>query len=80
MDMVFLVGGLVLIIGVVLSIMLKEVPLRTVSGQQARVAAENAERESAHADLSANEASDNGRENGDAASRPEITTDIIVKH
>jgi EmrB/QacA subfamily drug resistance transporter len=80
MDMVFLVGGLVLIIGVVLSIMLKEVPLRTVSGQQARVAAENAERESAQVDLSINEASDNGRENGDAASRPEITTDIVVKH
>jgi EmrB/QacA subfamily drug resistance transporter len=40
MDLVFLVGALVLVIGVVLSLMLKEVPLRTVSGQQARAAAE----------------------------------------
>jgi EmrB/QacA subfamily drug resistance transporter len=40
MDTVFLVGALVLIIGVVLSIMMKEVPLRTMSGQQARAAAE----------------------------------------
>ena len=42
MDTVFLVGALVLIIGVVLSIMMKEVPLRTMSGQQARAAAEQA--------------------------------------
>ena len=40
MDVVFLVGALVLVIGVVLSLLLKEVPLRTVSGQQARAAAE----------------------------------------
>jgi hypothetical protein len=40
MDSVFLVGALVLVIGVVLSIMMKEVPLRTMSGQQARAAAE----------------------------------------
>jgi EmrB/QacA subfamily drug resistance transporter len=40
MDLVFLVGALVLVIGFVLSLMLKEVPLRTVSGQQARAAAE----------------------------------------
>jgi hypothetical protein len=42
MDSVFLVGALVLVIGVVLSIMMKEVPLRTMSGQQARAAAEQA--------------------------------------
>jgi EmrB/QacA subfamily drug resistance transporter len=42
MDLVFLVGALVLIIGVGLSVMLKEVPLRMVSGQQARAAAEAA--------------------------------------
>jgi hypothetical protein len=40
MDSVFLVGALVLLIGVALSIMMKEVPLRTMSGQQARAAAE----------------------------------------
>ncbi len=40
MDLVFLVGALVLIIGVVLSVMLKEVPLRMLSGQQARAAAD----------------------------------------
>jgi EmrB/QacA subfamily drug resistance transporter len=41
MDLVFLVGALVLLAGIGLSIMLKEVPLRTVSGQQARAAAES---------------------------------------
>ena len=35
----FLVGALVLVIGVVLSVLLKEVPLRMVSGQQAAAAA-----------------------------------------
>jgi EmrB/QacA subfamily drug resistance transporter len=35
MDTVFLVGGLVLLLGIALSLMLKEVPLRMVSGQQA---------------------------------------------
>jgi EmrB/QacA subfamily drug resistance transporter len=40
MDLVFLVGGLVLVVGIVLSLMLKEVPLRTVSGQQARRSAD----------------------------------------
>jgi EmrB/QacA subfamily drug resistance transporter len=40
MDLVFLVGALVLVIGVVLSLMLKEVPLRMISGQQARAAEE----------------------------------------
>ena len=40
MDTVFLVGALVLVIGVVLSAMMKEIPLRMVSGQQARAAAE----------------------------------------
>jgi EmrB/QacA subfamily drug resistance transporter len=39
MDTVFLVGAIVLILAVVMSLMLKEVPLRTVSGQQARAAA-----------------------------------------
>ena len=38
MDLVFLVGGLVLVIAFVLSLLMKEVPLRTVSGQQARAA------------------------------------------
>jgi EmrB/QacA subfamily drug resistance transporter len=42
MDTVFLVGAIVLVAGVVLSVMLKEVPLRTMSGQQARAAAANA--------------------------------------
>jgi EmrB/QacA subfamily drug resistance transporter len=39
MDVVFLVGACVLVVAVVLSIMLKEVPLRTVSGMQAARAA-----------------------------------------
>jgi hypothetical protein len=42
MDTVFLVGACVLVIAVVLSVMLKEVPLRTMSGLQA-ARAENAE-------------------------------------
>lgn len=43
MDTVFLVGALVLIIAFVLSLLIKEVPLRTMSGQQAaRAAAESA--------------------------------------
>jgi EmrB/QacA subfamily drug resistance transporter len=40
MDLVFLVGALVLLLGVVLSACMKEIPLRNVSGQQARAAAE----------------------------------------
>jgi EmrB/QacA subfamily drug resistance transporter len=40
MDTVFLVGACVLVVAVVLSVFLKEVPLRTVSGTQARAAAE----------------------------------------
>jgi EmrB/QacA subfamily drug resistance transporter len=43
MDLVFLVGALVLVVAVVLSLMLKEVPLRSMSGQQARAAADAAE-------------------------------------
>jgi EmrB/QacA subfamily drug resistance transporter len=39
MDTVFLVGALVLLIGVVLSLMMREIPLRTMSGQQARAMA-----------------------------------------
>jgi EmrB/QacA subfamily drug resistance transporter len=39
MDVVFLVGACVLVIAVVLSVMLKEVPLRTMSGLQAARAA-----------------------------------------
>jgi hypothetical protein len=42
MDTVFLVGAGVLVIAVVLSVLLKEVPLRTMSGLQA-ARAENAE-------------------------------------
>jgi EmrB/QacA subfamily drug resistance transporter len=42
MDTVFLVGAFVLLIGVVLSAVMKEVPLRTMSGQQARAAARSA--------------------------------------
>jgi hypothetical protein len=42
MDTVFLVGAFVLLFGVVLSLMMKEIPLRTVSGQQARAAAARA--------------------------------------
>jgi EmrB/QacA subfamily drug resistance transporter len=40
MDTVFLVGACVLVLAVVLSLMLKEVPLRTMSGLQAARAAE----------------------------------------
>jgi EmrB/QacA subfamily drug resistance transporter len=39
MDLVFLVGAAVLVLAFILSLMMKEVPLRTVSGQQARAAA-----------------------------------------
>ncbi len=39
MDLVFMVGAAVLVVAFVLAVMLKEVPLRTVSGQQARAAA-----------------------------------------
>jgi hypothetical protein len=39
MDLVFLVGAGVLVLAFVLALALKEVPLRTVSGQQARAAA-----------------------------------------
>ena len=39
MDLVFLVGACVLAVAVVLSVMLKEVPLRTQSGLQAARAA-----------------------------------------
>ncbi|SHG14732.1 drug resistance transporter, EmrB/QacA subfamily [Jatrophihabitans endophyticus] len=42
MDHVFLVGGLLLVLAVVLSILVREVPLRTLSGQDARRAAEAA--------------------------------------
>ena len=42
MDLVFLVGGLVLVLGIYFSVRIKEVPLRTMSGQQARSAAEAA--------------------------------------
>jgi MFS family permease len=38
MDLVFLVGAAVLVIAFILSLAMKEVPLRTVSGQQARAA------------------------------------------
>jgi EmrB/QacA subfamily drug resistance transporter len=40
MDTVFLAGAIVLVLAFVCSLLLKEVPLRTVSGQQARAAAE----------------------------------------
>jgi hypothetical protein len=39
MDLVFLVGAGVLVLAFLLALMLKEVPLRTVSGAQARAAA-----------------------------------------
>ncbi len=42
MDRVFLVGAFVMVIAAVLSFMLKEIPLRNLSGQQARAAAEQA--------------------------------------
>jgi hypothetical protein len=42
MDTVFLVGACVLLLGVVLSLMLREVPLRMMSGQEARAAADAA--------------------------------------
>src|SRR5262249_52317940 len=40
MDLVFFVGAMVMLVGVVLSACMKEVPLRSQSGQQARAAAE----------------------------------------
>jgi hypothetical protein len=43
MDSVFLVGAFVLIVGVVLSLLMKEVPLRMMSGQQAARAASGSE-------------------------------------
>jgi hypothetical protein len=39
MDVVFMVGAAVLVIAFLLALMMKEVPLRTVSGQQARAEA-----------------------------------------
>jgi len=39
MDLVFIVGAAVLVLAFVLALLLKEVPLRTVSGAQARAAA-----------------------------------------
>jgi EmrB/QacA subfamily drug resistance transporter len=39
MDTVFLAGAIVLVLAVILSILLPEIPLRTMSGQQARAAA-----------------------------------------
>jgi hypothetical protein len=57
MDLVFLVGAIVLVIGVVLSWLLEEVPLRSMSGQQARRAAA-AEAAAADIDLSLNDARD----------------------
>jgi EmrB/QacA subfamily drug resistance transporter len=42
MDLVFFFGALVLVVGVVISAMMKEIPLRTQSGQQARAAAQQA--------------------------------------
>ena len=39
MDLVFLVGACVLVIALVVSVLMKEVPLRTMSGQQAAAAA-----------------------------------------
>jgi EmrB/QacA subfamily drug resistance transporter len=57
MDLVFLVGALVLVIGVVLSWLLKEIPLRSMSGQQARQAADAAAA-TAEIDLSLNDARD----------------------
>jgi EmrB/QacA subfamily drug resistance transporter len=58
MDLVFLTGALVLVIGVILSVMLKEVPLRMVSGQQARAAAETAASEVQPLDLSLSDVAD----------------------
>jgi hypothetical protein len=40
MDLVFLVGACVLVVALLLSLRMREVPLRMVSGQQARAAAE----------------------------------------
>jgi EmrB/QacA subfamily drug resistance transporter len=77
MDVVFLVGALVLVAAVVLSIMLKEVPLRMVSGQRARAdaAAESAAAELAPVDLSPCEASDGG----EPAGAPISTSKASVK-
>ncbi len=53
MDLVFLVGGCVLILAFVLSLFQKEIPLRTVSGQQAVAAAAAARANGAGIDDSA---------------------------
>jgi hypothetical protein len=53
MDVVFLVGAIVLLGAIVLSVMLKEVPLRMVSGQQARAQADSAAAEAIDLSLSA---------------------------
>jgi EmrB/QacA subfamily drug resistance transporter len=48
MDLVFIVGAVVLVVAFVLSLLLKEVPLRTVSGAQARAAAAAESNAAAH--------------------------------
>jgi EmrB/QacA subfamily drug resistance transporter len=59
MDLVFLVGGLFLLVAIVLSVKMKEVPLRPMSGQQAaRAAAAGAPGE--QVDLSLGTAHDQG--------------------
>jgi EmrB/QacA subfamily drug resistance transporter len=58
MDMVFLVGACVLVLGLVLSWLLKEVPLRTMSGQQARRMAAAQEAPVPEANLAINDACD----------------------
>jgi EmrB/QacA subfamily drug resistance transporter len=77
MDTVFLVGAIVLIAAVVLSFMLKEVPLRLVSGQQARAAADGAAAKSAlaaaaedAADTAAANAADTAAATGTAVNVP----------
>ncbi|HEV7206856.1 MAG TPA: MDR family MFS transporter [Jatrophihabitans sp.] len=53
MDLVFLVGSLLLVLAIVLSASMKEVPLRMMSGQQAaRAAAANAEQRAVPVDVS----------------------------
>jgi EmrB/QacA subfamily drug resistance transporter len=69
MDLVFLVGGLFLLVAIVLSVKMKEVPLRTMSGQQAARAAATAGAPVEQVDLSLGTAHDQGPDTPAVATR-----------
>ena len=64
MDIVFLVGACVLVLAIVFSALIKEVPLRMMSGQQAARAAEARRSAPNPVDLSLNDACDEGEPTG----------------